>query len=87
MDSRGEELTFTVGDYDGEFKHLQTLDELAKHKHPLHENSGDGDLDRSGTDTIGFSGDKNVGTIAGYTDEVGLSQPMNVMQPYYVVSV
>jgi hypothetical protein len=101
-DVRGETLTFAVGDALGEFKHVQTDAELAKHSHrfPI---SPDGGQPTPSADQFDLSSNLPTPTFSSvlrqdgvlsdnYTliptewAETGDSDPMNVVQPYVVAS-
>lgn len=78
-DARGEELTFANGDFSGEYRHVQTTGELARHKHRVME----------GVSASGGGGQADLGPDASYSDanfmeETGNGDPMNIMQPYVV---
>ena len=76
----------TLGAKGGEFKHTQTISEIATHSHsdilvtgiPVGINAS------GGTSAISVSGNQsgNLGNL--YTGATGSSHPMNIMQPYLV---
>ena len=80
-------LTFTHGDTGGEIDHKQTKAELAKHRHPIMEGAGSsgggGQVDAG----PGIPPPGNYNDSGESIGEVGNGNPMNVMQPYRVVSV
>lgn len=79
-DARSESKTLVTGDSGGEYRHVQTVAELARHKHRVME----------GASTSGGGGQTDLGpdvpynSVATFMEETGDSQPFNIMQPYIV---
>lgn len=80
VDSRGESVGFTLGQYGGEYRHQLTIPELASHTHPFTDNTI---LAGSGVDG-GANFSPNVG-VADVTGSTGNDQPHNNVQPYLAV--
>lgn len=93
-DVNGEQRTFVAGSAGGEYRHTQTVDELAKHGHSfILQGSQFGSSGEDGGFVTNEGGadryDANIGSSTGTAGKqiggTGLSSPMNNIQPYLVV--
>lgn len=85
----------TLGAVGGEFKHKQTVDELAKHTHTQnahkHSATTSGSWNQGATMRMKGEESNSTHTVSNATDsttatnqDTGKSTPMNIMQPYLV---
>ena len=94
QDTRGETKVFAEAETGGEFSHVQTVEELAVHRHTLRSDNGSGtpfEVRGLGNSSVLIGNDDLRGSL-GYFDksltldpwvgDSGASQPMNVVQPY-----
>lgn len=90
-DDRGESKTWTDGQSEGEYKHVQTVSELAQHYHTYNSKDSD-DLTgvnfsqggEGASDTM-RTGGTNAGTKSRFINDTGSSSPMNNTQPSIAV--
>lgn len=78
-------MSFTSGSTGGEYKHKMLIDELASHDHIMTKNRNWGNANYGGTNSPAWSSESI--SADNLTSKTGNSQPFNIMQPYYVVSI
>tara|TARA_Y100000588_G_scaffold244854_1_gene259102 strand:- start:32219 stop:32935 length:717 start_codon:yes stop_codon:yes gene_type:complete len=90
-DDRGESKTWTDGQSEGEYKHVQTEAELAQHYHTHNTRNSDNVTEakfsqggEGDTDTI-RTGGSGVGDKPRFINDAGSSSPMNNTQPSIAV--
>ena len=90
-DDRGESKTWADGQSEGEYKHVQTEDELAQHYHTYNSKGSDNlteiNFSQGGegaTDTM-RTGGSDAGTKSRFINDTGSSSPMNNTQPSIAV--